>query len=103
MEHFELEVLQGAEKLLNSGLIETIAMELKSGGDENRKSNIIQMLWEAGYVFTQHGKWRGPHMKVTKVYSDWKNLLEDIHDGKMYGENVLFRLADAKQTTNEKK
>ena len=92
MEHFELEVLQGAEKLLKSGLIETIAMELKSGGDKNRESNIIQILFEAGYVFTQHGKWMGPNKEVTKVYSDWKNLLEDIHSGGMYGENVLFQL-----------
>ena len=92
MEHFELEVLQGAEKLLNSGLIETIAMELKPGVGKNRKSKIIQMLWEAGYVLTQHGKWMGPNKEVTKVYSDWKNLMEDIQGGEMYGENVLFRL-----------
>lgn len=96
VEHFEFEVLQGAEKLLQSHLIETIAMELKASYPKPRKSNIIKLLYSSGYEIYKHGRWMGPKYDVEQVYENWKDLVEDIHSQK-YGENVMFRLKSEKQ------
>lgn len=90
VELFELKVMQGARKLLSSGLVEKIAMELKSYHPQEAKTGILHILFESNYEMYMHGKWMGPHEHVTKTYSDWKELLEDINKD-MYGENVMFR------------
>ncbi|GFH53277.1 hypothetical protein CTEN210_09753 [Chaetoceros tenuissimus] len=90
VELFELKVIQGARKLLSSGLVEKIAMELKSNHKKATKEGILQILFEANYEMYMHGTWMGPHEKVSKTYSDWKELLDDINKD-MYGENVMFR------------
>ncbi len=91
VEHFELEVLQGAEKLLKSGIIEKIVMELKPSHSENAKSQIIKCLFGAGYKIYKHGKWMGPDKDVDQVYEKWEDLFSDVKKEK-YGENVMFRL-----------
>lgn len=95
VEHFEFEVLQGAEKLLKSNLIEIIAMELKSSYPKSVKSDIIKLLYTSGYEMYKHGRWMGPNQDVEQVYDNWQDLLEDIHNQK-YCENVMFRLRTGK-------
>ena len=89
VENFELEVLEGAEKLLKSHLIEKIALELKPEQNEERKLNILKHLFNAGYEIHMHGKFRGPAIIVKKTYDSPEELAEDL---KNYHENVLFRL-----------
>lgn len=93
VEHFELEVFEGAEKLLKSRLIEKLAFELKPGHSLHAKSKIIKSLFDAGYEFYMEGIWMGPNKRVEKVYDKWQDLVEDINKEK-YGENVMFRLRD---------
>jgi len=93
VEHFELEVFEGAEKLLKSRLIEKIAFELKPRQSLHAKSKIIKSLFDAGYEFYMEGIWMGPNKGVQKEYDKWQDLLEDINK-KKYGENVMFRLRD---------
>lgn len=95
VEYFELEVLQGAEKLLKSNVIETIAMELKEEYPKVRKSNIIELLYSSGYEIYKHGRWMGPKIDIETVYENWQDLVEDIQNNK-YGENVMFRLQSIK-------
>ena len=89
VENFELEVLEGAEKLLKSHLIEKIALELKPEQNEERKLNILKHLFNAGYEIHMHGRFRGPAEIVEKTFNSPEELAEDL---KNYGENVLFRL-----------
>ncbi len=98
VEHFELEVLEGAKKLLQSQMIEIITFELKTNEPRDRKSRILQLLFEAGYRLHMHGTWQGPKHIVEKVYMNWKDLLKDfdeVEGGKtsLYRENVLFKLS----------
>merc|ERR1719232_1572123 len=89
VEYYEPEVFEGAEKLINSGLIEKITFELKPNQMEGAKSKIIKLLSDAGYEFYMHGTWPGPDKVVQKNYSRWEDLAADI---KEYGENLMFRL-----------
>jgi FkbM family methyltransferase len=97
VEHFELEVLEGAKELLQSQMIEIITFELKTNEPRDRKSRIVQILFEAGYRLHMHGTWQGPKHIVTKVYENWEDLAADFDlekEGKsLYGENVLFKLS----------
>jgi FkbM family methyltransferase len=91
VERFELEVLKGAQKLLKSNIVENIEFELKENLADEVKSNMIQLLLEAGYEFYMHGGYMGPRKKVDQVYSNWEYLADDIIK-KKFGENVMFRL-----------
>ncbi|KAL7530144.1 hypothetical protein ACHAXR_003334 [Thalassiosira sp. AJA248-18] len=91
VERFECEVIEGAKRLLNSRIIETIAMELKPDHSEDAKSTIVQLLFDAGYEFVMHGAWMGPNTKVLTKYNHSSELVKDFQAGK-YKENVLFRL-----------
>jgi len=95
VEHFELEVMEGAVRLLQSNLIEKIAMELKHDHPLESKRKILQFLYGAGYELYMHGTWMGPHKKVDKSYnsSSFDELLQDFHEKKIYGENVMFALS----------
>jgi len=90
VEHFERQVIEGAEKLLKSGLIENIEMELTPNHSEETKSKIVKHLFDGGYKFAMHGAWLGPSDIVTTNYTDWKDLVKDFQEEK-YQENVLFR------------
>ncbi|GFH44731.1 hypothetical protein CTEN210_01205 [Chaetoceros tenuissimus] len=90
VELFELKVMQGARKLLGSGLVEKIAMEFKKDHEKAAKEGILQILFEANYELYKHGGLMGPHKNVTKTYSHWKELFDDVEKD-MYGENVMFR------------
>lgn len=103
VEHFELEVMEGAVRLLRSNLIKMIAMELKRDHPLESKRKILRFLYGAGYELYMHGNWMGPNFKVEKSYSfnsttshrgSLEELLDDVHEKKMYGENVLFVLRD---------
>lgn len=91
VELFELQVLRGARKLLRSGMVENIAMELKSKQTRENKEEMLKILFEANFELCMHGKYKGPHVVVTKNYqSNWKDLMQDL-DKNMYGENMMFR------------
>lgn len=49
VEMFERQVMEGAQRLLNSHIIEYIAMELKPEHEEMTKLKIVTILMEAGY------------------------------------------------------
>ena len=77
-------------------------MELKASHPKESKQKILQLLYDAGYELYMHGQFRGPHSVVTKKYHFEDNagnsnsilaeLLEDVHEKKLYGENVMFVL-----------
>lgn len=93
VEQYEPEVLEGADKLLKARLIEKIAMELKPKHTVDAKRKIIRSLVDAGYELYMHGNFLGPSQNVTKVYSGWEDLVEDVIN-ETYKENVMFRLRD---------
>lgn len=93
VEYFELQVLQGAKKLLNSGMVEMIAMELKHEQPKEEKFQILEILLDAGFEFWMHGAWMGPHKEVETKYTNATTLVEDF-EAKMFDVNVLFRLRD---------
>ncbi len=98
VEHFELEVFEGAQKLLESNLIEFIAFELKMSEPNERKERIVKILFESGYDLYKHGPWKGPHTFVSKVYDSWQDLASDFTKRKrMYEDNVVFRLNPSKE------
>jgi FkbM family methyltransferase len=91
VEHFEMEVMEGATRLLNSGIIESIAMELKPAHSKKVKSKICSLLLGAGYEFFMHGGYKGPNIEVKINYTNSSELVSDLQ-AKKYKENVLFRL-----------
>lgn len=91
VELFELQVLRGAKKLLGSGIVENIAMELKRKQTREDKEEILKTLFEANFELYMHGQYKGPHLVVTKNYhSNWNDLIHDL-DRDKYGENMMFR------------
>lgn len=93
VEYFELQVLQGAKKLLNSRMVEMIAMELKHEQPKEEKYQILDILLDAGFEFWMHGAWMGPNKEVKTKYTNATKLVEDF-EAKMFDVNVLFRLRD---------
>lgn len=93
VEYFELQVLQGAKKLLNSRMVEMIAMELKHEQPKEEKYQILEILLDAGFEFWMHGAWMGPNKEVKTKYTNATKLVEDF-EAKMFDVNVLFRLRD---------
>lgn len=92
VESFELQALQGADRLLRSRIIQMIAMELKKSQSKETISEIVRRLFEAGYRPTHHGGFKGPNTKIGKKYADWKEIVDDL---KSLGENLLFSLEDS--------
>jgi len=90
VEMFERQVIEGAQRLLNSQIIEYIAMELKPEHDELTKLKIVTILMEAEYGLYMHGMWYGPDTVVTKNYTSPIDLVKDLQKG-VYRENVVFR------------
>jgi len=86
VEKFELQVIEGAEKLLKSRLVEMIAMEVKLMPKKPR-SNIVKILFDAGYQPTKHGGDAGPDIDVKKEYNDWHEVMVDLD---LFQANVLF-------------
>ncbi|KAL7440328.1 hypothetical protein ACHAXM_007199, partial [Skeletonema potamos] len=95
VEYFELEVMEGAEKLLRSRIIELIAMELKPDHTKDAKFKICKLLLDSGYELWMHGGWPGPREGVKTKYTNPSDLVEDFQAGK-FKENVLFRLRDTR-------
>jgi FkbM family methyltransferase len=93
VEYFELQVLQGAKKLLNSRMVEMIAMELKHEQPKEEKHQILEILLDAGFEFWMYGAWMGPNKEVKTKYTNATKLVEDF-EAKMFDVNVLFRLRD---------
>jgi len=90
VESYELHVLKGAKKLLKSGLIEKIAMELKYDQDKQVTAEIVHLLFDSGYELYMHGGVSGPNTKVQKSYKTWNQLSKDFVN-EIIGENVIFR------------
>ena len=92
MEGLEPQVTAGAQKLLESGLIENVEFEYvpRPQVPVEQRHAMIRILHEAGYRLWRHGTWMGPHNPVTKMYEDYKELAEDL-ENRVYGENILFR------------
>ncbi len=89
VEGFELEVIEGAERLLRSGIIEYIAIEIKKTLPAEKKLLIASHLMEAGYSLALTGSWRGPRNKVTDVYTSPSEVVTYIST--LYGDNFLFK------------
>ena len=68
VEHYELQVLEGAKKLFASKLIEKIAMELKSDQVLQDMHGIMKALFGAGYELYMHERWMGSNQRVQKIY-----------------------------------
>jgi FkbM family methyltransferase len=93
VEYFELEVMEGAEKLLKSRIIEMITLELKPDHTKEAKFKICKLLLDSGYEFWMHGAWPGPSIEVKTNYTDPSELVDDFQAGK-FKVNVIFRLRD---------
>jgi FkbM family methyltransferase len=93
VEYFELEVMEGAKKLIRSQIIEMIGLELKPDHPETTKYKICKLLLDSGYEFYMHGAWQGPDQLVTVNYVNVTQLVADFQADK-YKENVVFRLKD---------
>ncbi len=91
VEGFEPNVFKGAKKLLNSGLVKNIELELKFGRGEDNVREITKLLHEAGYELHMHGKYKGPAKKLKKPYDSWEQLADDIM-AKNLDENCWFKL-----------
>ena len=91
VEGFELKVLQGAKKLLESRLVELLAMEMKSKMTKGDKVMIVNAICNAGYDLHMDGGWMGPDKLVTKKYTKCEEMVDDILRN-MYRENLMFRL-----------
>ena len=92
VERYELHVLRGARKLLQSQLIERIALELQPDGVSNStKKETLQILWTAGYKPVLHGGYRGPNRPIDVNYETFEDLAVDFL-AKKYRENILFEL-----------
>jgi len=94
VEGFEPRVMEGAQKLFKSGIIELFAMEMKLHTPEDMRM-MIKLLFESGYELQKHGAWLGPRNIVEEKYDKWEDFADVMIHGKKYGENLLFhRVAD---------
>jgi FkbM family methyltransferase len=91
VEYFELEVIEGAEKLIRSRIIEMIGLELKTDHPRTTKYKICDLLLDSGYEFIMHGGFLGPNEPVKVNYVNATELVDDFQ-AKKYKENVLFHL-----------
>lgn len=91
VERYELHVLRGARRLLQSKIIERIALELQKGVRNSTKTETLQILWTAGYKPVLHGGYRGPNRPVDVNYETFQDLADDFV-AKRYRENILFEL-----------
>jgi len=91
VEGFELKVIQGAKKLLESRLVELLAMEMKPEKAKGDKVMIVNAICNAGYDLHMDGGWMGPTKLVTKKYTECEEMVDDISNN-TYRENLMFRL-----------
>lgn len=91
VEGFEPKVIQGAKRLLESRLVEVLAMELKRKMPKRDKAMIVNAICNAGYDLHMDGRYAGPHKLVTKKYTKCEEVVDDIINN-MYHENLMFRL-----------
>ena len=73
VERYELHVLRGARRLLQSQLIERIALELQPDVRNSTKTETLQILWTAGYKPVLHGGYRGPNRPIDVNY-EWQMI-----------------------------
>lgn len=93
VEGLEAAVIRGATKLLQGGMVENVAMELKKEQKEEEKREIVRILYTAGYDLYKHGRYKGPVNSVRGgKYKTWEALADDIVNG-VYAENVWFRIS----------
>lgn len=95
VENFEYDVLMGGKRLLQSGIVDNIVMELKKEKINVRKKErkeLLELILASGYEPYMNGRFKGPNNLVTKRYKkNSEELFNDIHINAMYGENFLFR------------
>lgn len=70
VEHSETSMLAGAAKLLKSGLIQNIFLDLflDEASDRDSKLRALELLIDSGYKLKAHGQWHGPDKP-----SPWEN------------------------------
>jgi FkbM family methyltransferase len=70
VEHHETNVLAGAAKLLQSGLVQNIFLDLfqDEASDRESKLRTLELLANSGYKLKAHGQWSGPDKP-----SPWEN------------------------------
>jgi FkbM family methyltransferase len=93
VEGFEPFVIDGAKELFRSRIVELFAMEMKPLHKSQAKSEMLDVIFNAGYELYMHGAYKGPHKIVTEKYSNLKDLVDDIVANK-FKENLLFRRRD---------
>ncbi len=91
VEGFEQNVFKGGKKLLNSGLVQNLELELKNQSGDDNVREIVRMLHEAGYELYMHGKFSGPSRPPKKPYVNWEQLADDVI-AKKIDENCWFKL-----------
>lgn len=105
VEGLELSVLKGATRLLNSGMVENIAMEFKITMGRGTLIEIVKILFDSGYEAYEIGGWQGPSTtilsgRLVSQYKSAKSFITDLLA--KFGDrdaNVWFRLVEKNQTT----
>ena len=60
VEGFEPQAIEGALRLLRSGMVENIFMESRNGDDEAVSKSMYDSITEAGFRLHKYGGWAGP-------------------------------------------
>lgn len=91
VEGLELEVFQGAQRLLQSGRVENIFFE--GNGRDLEESikfrSLIKILVQSGYHAYKHGSWMGPHKLILTIPIPQQQALEQEDLIVTYTEGVL--------------
>jgi hypothetical protein len=81
VEGFEPQIIKGAQKLFESGIIELFAMEMKrkkSVHSPEAKRMMTKVIIESGYELYMHGKYGAPKTIVEEKYEKWEELADVI-------------------------
>jgi len=106
VEGLELSVLKGATQLLNSGLVENIAMEFKINMGRKTLVDIVKILFDSGYVANEIGGWQGPSEtllsgKLIRRYKSPVLFIDDLLAKFVNADaNVWFQLSDKNKKNN---
>jgi len=90
VEGYELQVIEGAQKLFKSRLVELFAIEMQMEKESVQIYKILDIVFNSGYELYMEGNYKGPDKKVDVKYTSHEELAKDIV-AKKYKENLLFR------------
>ena len=97
VEGYEANVIRGGRKLIESGLIDSIIMEISfpPGKDEVSLGNLKEItstLLESSYHLQQWGYWKGPHMKLSAEHNHPRASIIDHLIEKCYDQHQTCTL-----------